>query len=187
MKSEITSVGDIMVDSAKKILQASVVEYIKRRHNRNYSQIAESINVHSSHIQKVSKGFRLLSKDKFDLLCERWTVDVDKLMQQMELDDQEYLKRESLLRMIKARKVNLEELSKKTGISILDLNHIERGKRSPTEKEIQKIAKVLDVEAQIIDEGLVAIVFEQIKKGLEFIHIEPSAIDAIIKFVEEEL
>ncbi|MCK4261083.1 MAG: helix-turn-helix transcriptional regulator [Halanaerobiales bacterium] len=176
-----------MVSSAKKILQAAVIDSLKKENKVTYRKIAESIDVHNSTIQKVSKGLRLLSQEKFNLLCKTWNINLSGIVEILELNDLKKLQRKSLLKILKAREVDLESLSAKTGISILDLNHIEREKRQPTDKEILKICEVLDIESHIITEGILALVFEIIEKGLKYIYMEPSAIEAVIKFLEAEI
>lgn len=44
-----------MNDVSRKLLQSAVMERIKKQNGVTYGEIAESIGVHSTHIQKVSK------------------------------------------------------------------------------------------------------------------------------------
>lgn len=176
-----------IVEPAKKIVQAAAIDAIRKKNKVTYTEIAESIGVHRSHIQKVSKCVRPLSEDKFTLLCNIWQIDVTEITKQMELDDMQVLRWKTLKRIIEARKINLAELSESTGISILDLNLIMRGKKELSDEHVRIISGVLDIDAHIIKEGQVAIIFELIRKGLWYIHTEPSAIDAVMSYIEQEI
>jgi transcriptional regulator with XRE-family HTH domain len=172
---------------ARQWIQGAVIETIKKKNGVTYGEIAESIGVHPTHIQKVSKCVRLMSEEKLRMLCERWSINLAEIENQMNFDDAEHLRWKTLTMLIKARKVDFEFLSHKTGISILDFNQVERGKRQFTQEEVQTIAGVLDVDAQIVEEGSLALICEMIEKGLQYIHFQPSAIEAILKFIEVEI
>ena len=172
---------------SRKILHATVVDYLKKKHKLNYSQIGESIGVHRSHIQKVSKCKSPLSEKKFDLLCKVWNVDTTEITKRMELDNLEVLRWKTLKKMIKAKEVNLVELSMQTGISVLELNLILQDKKELTDEYVQKISEFLDIDSQIISEGQIALVMELVKKSLSYIHIEPTAVEAVISFIEMQI
>ena len=176
-----------MIKAAHKVVQATVIDSIRKRHKLKYRQIAESIGVHTSTIQKVSKGIRLLKKEKFDQLCKAWNVKIPDIINQINLDDKEYLRRKTLLMLMKARKVDMRELSEQIGISILDLFHIQRERREPTSEEIRLISNALDIDSKIIEEGMIAIGMEFLEKILYFLNLEPYAIEAVIQFVEGEI
>lgn len=176
-----------MNELARKWIQGAVIETIKKKNGVTYGEIAQSIGVHATHIQKVSKCIRLMSEEKFALLCEHWGVELAEIENQMNFEATEHLRWKTLTMLIKARKVDFEFLSRKTGISILDFNQVERGKRQFTKEEVQNIAKVLDVDSQIVEEGSLALICEIVEKGLQYIHFQPSAIEAILKFIEMEI
>ncbi len=172
---------------ARKLIQSAVIDSIRKHEQKTYEEIGDSIGLHRSHIQKVSKGVRQLSEEKFNELCQRWKINLTDMIHQVKLDDAQYLKRKTLLMLIKAREISLEQLSKSTGISLLDLNQIQRERRHPTSEEIEILAEVLEVDSNIIEEGAVAVVFQLIEKSLNYLHVDPSAIDAVIKFLEREV
>lgn len=176
-----------MVESARKLIQSAVIDAIRRKGGVTYAEIGESIGVHLTHVQKVAKGARLLKEEKFRQLCERWGVDIDDITRRVKLDDMEYLRWKTLMKLMEAREVDLRELSRKTGISILVLNKIERRRYYPTAGELKKIAEVLEIDAQIIDEGRIVIALELIEKVLGSLHIPPTAVQAVIDFVESEI
>ena len=176
-----------MVKPAKKIIQSAVVKTLKNRNNLTNLELAQSIDVHRTHIQKVSRGKRLLSDRKFEELCGIWDVDLDDVINRLELDNQNYLRRKTLLRLMQINNYDLKDLSEITGIKMLKLNQIERGKRQPNLEEVKKLSKALNVDEQIIDEGNLAIALEMIKKSLEYMYIEPSAIEAVMDFIDHEL
>lgn len=176
-----------MVGPARKVVQSAVIDAIRKRHGVTYAEVGESIGVHLTHVQKVAKGERLLKEEKFKLLCEKWGMDIEDVTNQVALDDMEYLRWKTLMKLMEAREVDLRELSRRTGISILVLNKIERRRYYPTVEELKKISEVLEIDAQIIDEGRIVIALELIEKVLGSLHIPPTAVQAVIEFVESEI
>lgn len=176
-----------MNEVSRKLLQSAVIERIKKKYDVTYIEIAESIGVHSTHIQKVSKCDRLMSEDKFTALCQRWSIDVTDVEKILKLENEQYLQWKTLTMLVKARKVSVEMLACETGISILKFNQVERGKRQFSYEEVEAIAKVFDIDSQIISEGTVALVCELVARELQYIHLEPSVIEAILKYIEMEI
>jgi DNA-binding Xre family transcriptional regulator len=149
-----------MVKPAQKIIQQAVIEHIKKTNKVTNQELADSVQVHMSHVQKVSKGDRLLSNEKFDQLCEYWKIDIHDILSQLQLNDTNLLRRKTLVKLLNARKVNVQKLSKETGIPIMLLNQIQRGKKDATDQEIEKIAKVIHIDPRLIHEGRIAIVLD---------------------------
>lgn len=171
----------------KNIVQSSVVESIKLKHCLTNAELADSIGVHPSHIQKVSRQVRTLTKNKFDLLCSRWNVNISDIEQKLQLDQDEYLQQKAIVKFMRARQIDLKELSDRSGISTLDLNYILRGKRAPTKEEVKKVADVFQVDVGVIEEWRVEIVIKIIRTCLEAILFEPSSIQAVIDFIEMDI
>lgn len=176
-----------MQNPAQRIIQSAVIDMIKKRHKLKYCQIAEKLGVHNSHIQKVSKGERLLSEKKFAELCEIWHVDVGDLSKKLELDEQEYQRLKTIEKLLEIRQLDIKDLSAKTGISVLKLHQIEERRQNLTSEEARKIAAFFDVDAAIISEDRIAATFAMVEKLLEYIYISPSSIEAVMDFLELEL
>lgn len=174
-----------MVKAARKLIQTAVIQHIKKQYQVTNQEIADSIGVHMSHIQKASKGVRLLSDRKLNQLCEQWDIDFKDFLKRLELDDEEYLRRKTLIMLLQNE--DIPALSEKTGISPLDLYQMQREKLDPTAEQVEQIAKALEIDSKIIREGLVAIVFEFIDKGLDLIHVNPEAIKALKAFLMKEI
>ena len=171
----------------REIVQAAVIDTIKRKHNVTYTDIANSIEVHRSHIQKVSKCVRPLSEEKFQQLCKTWHIDIQESLKRMELDEQHAVRWKTVKKLLESRNLNLYDLHLQTGINYLDLTLMMQGKKELSDEHCELIAKILDVNSKTITDQHVSIVFELIQKGLWSLHIEQAAIEAVLKFVEIQL
>lgn len=176
-----------MIEPAKKIVHSAVVEGIKRTNNVTYVEMAKSIQVHPSYIQKVSKGLKTLSQAKFDQLCERWDVKIDDLIEQIRLEERDVLRRKTLIKIMNARKIDINTLPEQTGISFIDLSQIERGFREITDEELERIAAALGLDSLMLKEGRVAIALALIEIAMDSIYVHPSAKNAVLKYIEAEL
>lgn len=176
-----------MVEAARKMVQAAVIDTIKKKHKVNYAKIGESVDVHRSHIQKVANGSSALSDKRFELLCKTWDIDVNEITRTMELDNLQLLRWKTLKKIIEIRKIDLNDLHLQTGISPFELNHIMQGKKDLPDEYVDIISKVLDVDSYIVGEGRIAILLEMITKGLWSINVDRSAIEAVITFLESQI
>lgn len=176
-----------MVETARRVVQAAVIDTIKKVHKVNYSKLAESLGVHRSHIQKVANGTNALSDKKFELLCKMWNIDVDEVTKSMELDNIQVLRWKTLKKLIEIRKIDLEDIHVKTGISLFELNLIMQGKKALPDEHVQTVSEILDIDSYIITEGRIAIIIELITKGLWSINVDKSAIEAILTFLDYQI
>ena len=56
-----------------------------------------------------------------------------------------------LIKKLRGKKgLTLEQLAKKVGVSLVNISHIERGKSGASRKVIQKLAKALDYDVDIL-------------------------------------
>lgn len=171
-----------MEKAARSIIQTAVVEQIKKRHQVTNQEIADSIGVHMSHIQKVSKGVRTLSDFKLDELCAYWKINLKDLVDRMTFNDTDYYRRKTIVMVLNARQIEYAEISKATGITPIDLNQLQRTAKSLSDEEMEKLADYLQIDSEILTEGLIALVFEMMEQGLNRIHMPPAMIKAGMEF-----
>ena len=176
-----------MDDVTRKIIQASVIETIKKKHQVSNTDIANSIKVHRSHIQKVAKCIRPLSEEKFKHLCKIWNVNITESIKRMELDEVHFSRWKTISSLLESRKLNVFDLHLQTGIKYLDLSLIAQGKKDLSDEDAIKIAKVLDVDSRVITDEQIVIGFSIIRKVLESLHVEQFAIDSVLKYVEAQI
>jgi len=58
-----------------------------------------------------------------------------------------------LVKMRKQKRINLTELADQVGMNYTDLQAIEKGKKKPTEDEINAFAKVLEIDSSYLISG----------------------------------
>jgi hypothetical protein len=64
--------------------------------------------------------------------------------------------------------------------------HAQQGAEQDRAEELQKMAEVLMIDAQIIDDGRIVIAWELIDKVLRLLRIPPTAVQVVIDFVESK-
>jgi transcriptional regulator with XRE-family HTH domain len=163
----------------------SAIRTIIQRHGLSNEEFGRSIGISKMMVSYILSGQRNLKLKNVQKLCQTWGLDIDTL-----LEDEHKKKAsvaEAVNEVLRIQKLRPDDLCEKTGIDLLTINQIQRGIKSPSEEELEMLADVLQIEKDVLEEGVLLSAFNDIKVILERIHISEEAIDAVMRYLEREI
>lgn len=163
-----------------------IIKQIKKDQGKFNHDIADDLGVSAPFISQVLNYKKNLSSDNLRLLCIKYNIDPISLLATQNKDSSAPIGR-AISSIRRIRGLGKNDVSKQTGISILDLDHIERGKIIPTHAQLDKLSKVLNIRIELLEHGRIVQGFQNVKKELEAMGYCQEAIDSIIQYMEREL
>lgn len=161
------------------------VQALQSKLNLTNDQFGESIGVSGSYISLIKNGKREMSKDLFDKFCLTYNFDPKSFLTNAE--EKSFEVADTLNDLMRIRKISLEEISDLTGIPLLDLSQIARGKLAPTPEHMKVIAKAFGMKPEYIENGSIRQGLAFVQKGLELLPLPQETIDYFLKALEREL
>ncbi len=148
-------------------------------------EIAELLGISASYVSLLINQKRNMSQKLFHKFCEVFNYSVQTFL------DEDGNKRieiaDSLTELLRMKQLELVDVSEMTGISILDLSQIQRGKLEPTEEHIKILSRALNVKPEVLEEGKILREMETIRRSLNALNINKDAIKDVMSFIEREI
>ncbi|AZR74510.1 hypothetical protein BBF96_14615 [Anoxybacter fermentans] len=171
-----------MYDSEK---LSQIIRQIQKKNNLTNDKLGKILGVSGSYISQIKNLKRGVRPETIKKISETFNIPMEEFLYEKNIPSLSLGKTIRKLRRMK--KLSPDELSDKTGITILEISQIERDILKPTEKQLQLISKALGIDVELIKNGNIIKEFEKVRTSLEKLGFSEEAIKAIMCFMEREL
>lgn len=164
---------------------AAHLESIQRHSDLTNDEMGDTLGVSGSYVSLLKRGERKMSEKLFDRFCEVYNLDPNSFY--CNKSETTTNVSDSISEIMRIKKLELEDLSDVTGISVLELSQIVRGKMNPTDDHIKILSRAFDLKPEILEQGRVCRAFTTIRRELESLNFSKKVIEDYMKALEREI
>ncbi|AZR74507.1 hypothetical protein BBF96_14600 [Anoxybacter fermentans] len=166
---------------------SKIIQKIQTDYDLTNDKLGEMLGVSGSYISQIKNLKRGVRPDTIKKISELFDIPIERFLPNSKEESSPISIGKTILKLRRMKNLTPDELSDKTGISILDLSQIEREKLIPTKEQLQLISKALGIDVDLIKNGDIIREFENVRSSLERLGFSKDAIEAVMRFMEREL